>query len=163
MKRAKPMRWTIALALCAAVTAQSASTSELCPATAHLANLARENFAIQPQPADVRKLAFGLSGSNGPAECRIVVKPDKKSHMCMWAFDYRDFRAATGLEDLTTAIETCLGAIRSQRQDNPVNHPDSYEARYFKLDGVNISASIKDKAALEKTFVFLWVEGDQSP
>lgn len=39
-----------------------------------------------------------------------------------------------------------------------MNHPDSYAARRYELARAEVRLSVKDKAALGKTFVFIRVQ-----
>ena len=137
-----------------------AAAADLCANVRGLAELARTGFDGKPAPDAVREIAAHVQGSDIAADCRIIIKPDTKSHMCMWTFAYRSDSAAAGFERLIGDLKSCFDGREPTREDIGVNHPDSYDASRFDIDGVRISVSIKDKAALEKTFVFLWVEGD---
>ncbi len=136
-----------------------ATASELCAHVTHLAELAGRDFAGEPEAKRIEAIAGILPGSHGPADCRLVTNPKGKSHMCMWAFAYRDDNAIAGFDHLIAALKSCFDGQDPVRDDGTVNHPDSYDARRFTVDGIRFSVSVKDKAALEKTFVFLWVEG----
>ena len=76
--------------------------------------------------------------------------------VCQWAYDYRSTAAQIAFADLEREIAMCLSA--SAKQDAPVNHPDSYRLMQFDAEQTRISLSLKDKASLQKTFLFLRVD-----
>lgn len=76
---------------------------------------------------------------------------------CGWAFPYRDPAATTVFEHLVTTVTNCLGEAARMTADQDVNHPDFYDLRTFQLNGREIGVSLKDKAALSETYVFLRV------
>jgi hypothetical protein len=39
--------------------------------------------------------------------------------------------------------------------DKDVNHPDFYDLQTFQLNGLEIGVSLKDKAGLSETYIFL--------
>ena len=77
------------------------------------------------------------------------------SRYCRWQFDYRAADSETIFSNLTSAFETCFGADSTRPADRSVNHPDTYHLRQFELDGWVVSVSLKDKAGLQASFVFL--------
>ncbi|MEL7469154.1 MAG: hypothetical protein AAFN27_11915 [Pseudomonadota bacterium] len=73
---------------------------------------------------------------------------------CRWSFAYRD-EAAIKLHDrIASDVETCLNATAVPQEDG-VNHPDSYDQQRFHTGDADLSLSLKDKAAIHTTFVFL--------
>ena len=74
---------------------------------------------------------------------------------CRWPFDYRAKAATDAFTDLINATTQCLNT--DGLSDQGVNHPDSYDLRTFTTETAQISISIKDKGALQQTFVFLRV------
>ncbi len=74
---------------------------------------------------------------------------------CGWAFPYRAPEATAAFERLVTTIAACLGAEASVTADLDVNHPDFYDLRTFQSKGREIGVSLKDKAGLSETYVFL--------
>lgn len=75
--------------------------------------------------------------------------------VCTWAFDYRDPAAQALFDRLLTQIAACLGPEHRFRQDSGVNHPDFYDLRLISDGAGTLAVSIKDKAGLQQTFVFL--------
>lgn len=108
---------------------------------------------------------LGLAGPVAAQECawidgfvRGVGVPDLdacEGAVCQWRFDYRS-KSATGLYDMfSKQLENCLGS--EVTVDEGVNHPDSYDLRQYQSKSGMIYVSIKDKAALQQTIVFLRV------
>ncbi len=74
---------------------------------------------------------------------------------CRWPFGYRARAATDTFAELLDATARCLDT--DGVTDQGVNHPDSYDLRTFKTDTAHIGVSIKDKGALQQTFIFLRV------
>ncbi|WP_299288665.1 hypothetical protein [uncultured Tateyamaria sp.] len=74
---------------------------------------------------------------------------------CRWPFDYRAQAATDAFTELLDATAQCLDT--DGVTDQGVNHPDSYDLRTFTTDTAQVSVSIKDKGALQQTFIFLRV------
>ena len=74
---------------------------------------------------------------------------------CRWPFDYRAKAATDTFTALLDATTMCLNA--EGLSDQGVNHPDSYDLRTFDTETAQVSISIKDKGALQQTFIFLRV------
>lgn len=81
-----------------------------------------------------------------------------KAINCAWPFDYRAPQARAAFEDTIGAVEACLGTGASAQLDGLVNHPDSYDLRTYVIPQGSVAVSLKDKGALQKTYVFLKVE-----
>lgn len=107
--------------------------------------------------------ALGLAGPAAAQDCDWIAPfvagatpPDKAAcdaGVCQWRFAYRDGRARDMFEAKGSELEACLGP--AMEQGDQVNHPDSYELRQFQAEGRAVYLSIKDKAALQQTIVFL--------
>ncbi|WP_415918984.1 hypothetical protein [Tateyamaria sp. SN6-1] len=78
-----------------------------------------------------------------------------RSLNCRWPFDYRAKGATDTFTDLLDVTTKCLNT--DGLSDQGVNHPDSYDLRTFNTDSAQVSISIKDKGALQQTFIFLRV------
>jgi len=76
--------------------------------------------------------------------------------VCQWRFAYRNTQARGLFEHFSAALESCIGP--QVALDGGVNHPDSYDLRQFNAAGGVVFVSIKDKAALQQTIVFLRAE-----
>ena len=76
---------------------------------------------------------------------------------CRWAFAYRDPRAAAAYRALVTDLAHCVGPeqVTADAEDKAVNHPDTYDLRLMAITGGTAGISFKDKAALQRTLVFL--------
>lgn len=74
---------------------------------------------------------------------------------CGWPFAYRSDEAIAAFARLNDAVTACLGPEVAITQDQSVNHPDFYDLRIYRIDAQEIGVSLKDKAALQQTYVFL--------
>lgn len=74
---------------------------------------------------------------------------------CYSAFAYRDAAALQALAELYADLSACFGARRAQETGALVNHPDSFEQAQFCMNSGSLSLSLKDKAALQETLVFI--------
>ena len=74
---------------------------------------------------------------------------------CHWAFPYRSEAARAGLQDVRRIVEACLGPDAALPGDTQVNHPDSYILLRYEGQGVQVALSLKDKGALQQTFLFV--------
>lgn len=77
---------------------------------------------------------------------------------CAWPFDYRAPVAHDAFKQLVDAVPTCLGLGVEGENDQKVNHPDFYDLQVFKSPQAEVSVSLKDKAGLQETYVFLRVQ-----
>ena len=94
--------------------------------------------------ADTCSTATGTAGS--------------KIYHCHWGFPYRDKEAEEFFGHLDVRLKTCLESQVNVADDQPVNHPDSFHLRTYHLDRAKVSISLKDKATIDKTLVFIRVE-----
>ncbi len=77
--------------------------------------------------------------------------------LCQAEFDFRSDAARDEYVRISAEMLKCFGK-EAQREVGPaVNHPDSYDQTVFEVDGEEISVALKDKGALQKTYVFLRV------
>ncbi len=83
---------------------------------------------------------LGLSGDSGVS--------------CHWEFAFRGAAAQQHADALWSTITRCRsGTVLGP--DLRVNHPDSYDLRELKTGNVTYRVSLKDKAAQNRTLVFL--------
>jgi hypothetical protein len=100
-----------------------------------------QNFALP----DYRSFQAGCKTSLG-------LQGGKSLH-CMWTFPYRADTAAQAFDTLQSKVRAC-GAVE-RAQDQNVNHPDFYDLRIFSFGTETVGISLKDKAMLSQTLVFL--------
>ncbi len=74
---------------------------------------------------------------------------------CGWPFAYRAEEATAAFGRLNDAVTACLGPDVAITQDQSVNHPDFYDLRIYRSANQEMGVSLKDKAALQQTYVFL--------
>ena len=78
---------------------------------------------------------------------------------CAWPFAYRSDEAQAAFDGILSEVRKCLGADAIVSRDQGVNHPDFYDLREFRFQRGEVGVSIKDKGALQQTYVFLRVQG----
>ncbi len=81
-----------------------------------------------------------------------------KSFHCKWPYDYRDPNAEAEFVRFDQALSDCFGTDAKLTPDQGVNHPDSYQLSQFSVGSSRVSVSLKDKASLGKTYIFLRLE-----
>ncbi len=87
------------------------------------------------------------------------MKPERRAYRCVWDYAYRDERAYAEFDRFVGSLRQCFGRIAKEHVDRNVNHPDFYAARRYEMAQGEVKVSVKDKAALGSTFVFISVEG----
>lgn len=80
---------------------------------------------------------------------------------CYWVYAYRAPEAEARLEGLRSGIEACLGAEAAQPEDTQVNHPDSFTLHRYEGQGIRVALSLKDKAGLGQSLIFLSLSAAQ--
>jgi hypothetical protein len=80
---------------------------------------------------------------------------------CAWPFEYRSMQALDAFDYLLGQVAACANPIAAD--PSSVSHPDSYDLRQFSSGMGVISVSLKDKGALNQTYVFLRVERAFTP
>jgi len=122
-----------------------------CRGLTGLVPAAKRNFDVFPDIADAPVLR--------EAKCELsLALGGRRDFVCTWAFDYRDGAAAATFASMLERSVACFDA-EAIAADQAVNHPDFYDQRSIESDGVELKVSIKDKAALRRTYVFFRVLG----
>lgn len=85
---------------------------------------------------------------------RALATGGQQMVVCQWGFDFRAEAASAFYDSLRAEAETCLTAA-PPTADQPVNHPDSFFLAEFVTEQSRLSVSLKDKGALQQSFVFL--------
>lgn len=97
---------------------------------------------------------LGASAIEHQGDCQIS-SSGQYVLTCTWQFPYRSEFAAARFEAIRELIAKSADDPADVTKDQNVNHPDYYEAYYYDMGNHVLSASIKDKGALQKTLVFL--------
>ncbi|MDH3665933.1 MAG: hypothetical protein OEN23_03295 [Paracoccaceae bacterium] len=135
------------VAMLAASELASADTD--CGVMLRLIEAARNGEALRPAP-------------RGAEECgRSVNLAGQTAVHCAWAFALRAPEARAFFDGVAGSVTTCFGTEIKPIRDLGVNHPDSYDLRQYRIEDVTLSISLKDKAALGKTYVFARAERQQ--
>ena len=127
-----------------------------CRDLATLLGLAEHN-----DPSTTSIITMGLPSSlSTQTKCsRSLSQTGAHAINCAWPFSYRSAEAQAAFGDILSELSKCLGTNASESQDLGVNHPDFYDLREFRFDRGEVGVSIKDKGALQQTYVFLRVQG----
>ena len=127
---------------------QSSSAEITCGDLQKLTSLAQDNFEYSTRSsAEPPRL--------GADECSIALGEARTQiYFCSWRFDYRSGEARQFFGELERRLIACLKPSSPARDDQPVNHPDSFIQQTYAVNGVDLSMSVKDKSPLQKTFVF---------
>lgn len=129
-------------------------------AIAMMANAAQADLCrdIEAVDAQTNRVALTLPLTGKPTTCRqsLMLGGGAQLH-CGWAFPYRSDAASQAFEHLVRTVATCLGDEARITADLDVNHPDYYDLQTFTLERREVGVSLKDKATLAQTFVFLRV------
>ncbi|MEM7215325.1 MAG: hypothetical protein AAF423_07255 [Pseudomonadota bacterium] len=129
--------------------------AESCGNIHALQSFAKAGFSDKSEPT------LPESGSSSP-QCSVSIElGGEKKYTCFWEFEYRADIAKVHFDQIGNTITLCLGNQTEIKSDQPVNHPDFYDLQTYQADGTTFALSIKDKAALEQTFVFLRVENEK--
>ncbi|MEM9441107.1 MAG: hypothetical protein AAGA73_11720 [Pseudomonadota bacterium] len=137
----------------------SAYAADFCSDINRLIQAAPGNFSTIIVKSDERLKGRDITLIiEGASECTVRQMIRSKSYGCTWTFQLGDPRAYARFDALGQAVQRCIGDRGTLNQDQNVNHPDFYDSRIFLLDTAKVSVSVKDKSALESTFVFLFVE-----
>ncbi len=135
-----------ALSLLAVLLAgNSARSEDMCPALQSLVSAIRQDAPPPQAFPDATECSFVRTLGGG------------QEHYCRWDYPFRSKDTLVKYSALNTAIRRCLDGPRQIEQDPDVNHPDTSSQIIYDFGTVTLRASIKDKAALQKTLVFLWI------
>ncbi len=133
------MRHSLALAtISATLVAQTALACDAQVETIHAAQTSGQPLVLE-----------------GAACQRSLTLAGSSQDVCYWTYTYRESRAQDRFDMWSQALLACYGAENANLSDQPVNHPDSYTLHRFQSDTTEISLSLKDKAGLGQTLVFL--------
>jgi hypothetical protein len=136
---------------------------DFCADIVYLIDQSRSGFA------DVMDERNGDSGAheNSPildsaSYCRVTKTLRGSAYHCGWEFPHRAQEAYDRFDDLVRRVDACIGRDVVGQNDRNVNHPDTYALRRYETPRAEVSVSLKDKSALEQTFVFIRIQDGQS-
>lgn len=120
--------------------------------TAQAEGLCDQLTAIMGKPATDGQHVT-LDG-NGKSDCAVSLDlSGAKALNCAWDFPFRDGTAREVFAGTLARLQVCFGADATL--DQPVNHPDFYDLRVFQTELGEVGLSLKDKGALQRSYVFL--------
>lgn len=120
---------------------------------------AEEFHAIQ---ADTRSEHGGFTTTHELADaqyCVILEDPEKRSYLCTWSYPIGSDLAKAAFDATSSQMGHCLADLATVVQDQPVNHPDTYNSLLFKLAETEVRVTHKNKGVLNSTLVSVIVEG----
>ncbi len=120
---------------------------------------AHSNFSNWKTESGEAATPVMLPGAEDCATARSL--SGEKSYYCAWKFAYRTAGAYGTFDAYDQSLQECFGDRAELSQDQRVSHPDYYDLRQYRLDQVSVTLSIKDKSALQSTYVFVRVRGRQ--
>lgn len=119
---------------------------------AYAAGLCDQVTAVLSQ--DVITEQSVVMGQAGISQCTRSLDLSGASALnCAWPFPFREGAARKTFDVAFAQLQSCFGADASE--DQPVNHPDFYDLRMFQTPQGEVGLSLKDKGALQQTYVFL--------
>ena len=146
-----PILWMVSVILASFPTAPFAQTAPLCD---RLDQAMAATAGANVQAETVRDILTDLGTSQ--ASCSFSLDTlGMKSANCNWAFSYRSAEATGAFQGMLAELSVCADMASGIETDQSVNHPDFYDLRLMRIAGGEMGLSIKDKAAIQQTYVFL--------
>jgi len=124
------------------------AVADVCQEMTTLVSQARTNFDSGDMTA--------LTGATSCALSQSLA--GNAAYTCAWQFSFRDQAATTAFDAFNTHVGTCFAQSNAVIADAGVNHPDTYFQRLYTVDGATIRISLKDKSALQQTYVFVGIQ-----
>jgi hypothetical protein len=146
------MAWAFAMIFTTSAT--SAQSNASCTTFSEIGGRSSENDLTDVASALFPGGHLGTSKDEHQGTCEIS-SSDQYALTCTWQFPYRSELATNRFDTVRGLISACSDDPAGFTKDQNVNHPDYYEAYYYGAGNNTLSASIKDKGALQKTLVFL--------
>lgn len=119
-------------------------------------NLVYAETLCQPAKDLIAGEDISLSLAEQPCS-RVRVDGVSEQYFCAIEFPFRSAAARAQYDDYVTELRACFGEEAEIPVGPAVNHPDSYDQTVFEVRGRQISVALKDKGALQKTYVFVRV------
>lgn len=138
------MRWSLIIRTLACCIVGSSAQADLCS----------DIRLLHEQGGE---MTLALPGTDLTTVCTrsLMLSGGSQVH-CGWAFPYRASAATGAFQQLLEKVKACADGAQATA-DPDVNHPDFYELRTYRLSDHDVGVSLKDKAALGETYVFLRV------
>ena len=113
-----------------------------------------ERFFAAPAGAEAANGAAPWATALSPERAPVSCGTDRGGPFCRWEFDLGQGGSRTLFDTLSARMEACI-ASGSIARDPGVNHPDSYRALILTRSGHVLTLVLKDKSALDQSFVTL--------
>lgn len=141
----------------ATVPAGAARAADLCADMNTLVRQAGSDFSNWTAGTDAAAIPLTLPGAETCAMATSLT--GQRVYYCAWKFEYRADGAQATFDAFNRSLQDCFGNRAQISRDQPVNHPDFYDLRQYQLDQIEVTVSIKDKSAMQSTYVFVRVHG----
>ncbi len=143
--------WLAGFFLASIATDLSAQGGPFCDRLDQAMAITRSDDAKAETVTDLL-LGFGPSVPN----CAFSIDlSGAKSANCHWAFSYRSDDSAMQFTEMLAELSACADPSFDIESDQHVNHPDFYDLRLLRITDGDVGLSLKDKVALEQTYVFI--------
>lgn len=112
--------------------------------------------AVDPDAqAAIVETMFHGNGAK-PANCGVSLDlSGSRSTNCHWAFAFRSEAVELAFDKMLAQLSACADPAFGVQKDLPVNHPDFFDLRVMRMTGGEVGLSLKDKTALQQSFIFL--------
>ena len=135
-----------------------ASMTGTCAEEASIKNLLESAKSGFSTISDTQSLKRKITLINDAQTCQLANQlSGGKELVCFWQYEYRNSEAAEQFWRLNIEFQELAGTESPAVEDLDVNHPDYYDLKTYNTNDAMVSVSLKDKAALDQTFVFLRV------
>ena len=156
-RRRRSLGSRFGLAALLALSCEGAAASEFCAHVTRLVEGAHSNFADWPRGEAEPMAAPAMADAE---RCSLVlILSGARVYQCAWTFDHRSDAAYAAFESFDRSLQSCLGDSAQVERDRRVNHPDFYDQRRYRVARAEVTLSVKDKSALQHTYVFVRVQG----
>lgn len=141
---ARVLHFGLLALVCTMLSSVATADDELCPAVEALATEARSGFADRVTDGGARLPGVEHCGS-------VRTLSGAEALYCAWTFPLRNPAASEHF----AMLDRCFADSEPLGEDKPVNHPDTHRLRRYRLNGAEMTVSLKDKSAHGRTYVFL--------
>ena len=118
---------------------------------------ARAETAVQCAPMGAPDAIEITSDAALASDCDTYTdEAGQEARVCQWTFAYRSEAAQDAFATIEAALDGCYPKTIPSGGD--VNHPDSFNQVFYKIENERISLSLKDKAQRQTTHLFLRTE-----
>jgi len=131
----------------------TAFAAQLCNEIQAVALLSHSNFYVRTGTETITRAPEPLTGAE---RCTLTqTLSGARAFHCAWKYPLRAPASNAAFNAFNETISACLIGSTEAFEDRGVNHPDSYRQHKHTTQDLVVSVSIKDKSALQATYVFV--------